>query len=282
MPIPTEKKKIPILMYHSISDHAAPKFKRFAVAPTLFSEHMAYLHQHAYTPVTVTQLVQALAQGGEELPEKPVVITFDDGFSDFYAEALPVLKQYSFVATLYIVTAFINETSHWLQKEGEATRPMLTWDQIASVSEAGIECGGHTHTHPELDTLPLSRAKEEIVQCKHLLEQHLGHEIFSFAYPFGYHTTGIKQLVRDAGYTSACAVKYEMSSEATDPFALTRLIVSADMSVNELANALIQGTSPFITLSKRIATPMWRFTRRSSAVLTRRRTHHPQGGLSVQ
>ncbi|MBV9614856.1 MAG: polysaccharide deacetylase family protein [Ktedonobacteraceae bacterium] len=276
-----EKKKIPILMYHSISHDAAPKFKRFAVSPVLFSEHMAYLYQHAYTAVTVTQLVQALSQGSGDLPEKPVVLTFDDGFSDFYTEALPVLKQHSFVATLYLVTAFINGTSRWLRREGEAARPMLTWDQIASISEAGIECGGHTHTHPELDTLPLSRAREEIVQCKRLLEQQLGQEVLSFAYPYGYHTTGIKQLVRDAGYTSACAVKYEMTSETTDPFALTRLIVSADMSVNELANALTQGTSPIVTLSKRIATPMWRFARQSSAVLTRH-THHQQRGFSVQ
>lgn len=279
MPIPAEKKKIPILMYHSISQQATPKFKRFAVAPALFSAHMAYLHQHAYTPVTVTQLVQALAQGSSTLPARPVVITFDDGFADFYTEALPVLKHYSFVATLYLVTAFINETSRWLQKEGEALRPILTWEQIASISAAGIECGGHTHTHPELDTLSLSSAREEIAHCKRLLEQHLGHEILSFAYPFGYHTTSIKQLVREAGYTSACAVKYEMSSETTDPFALTRLIVSADMSVNALANALIQGTSPLMTLSKHMATPLWRLARRSSAALTK--THHLQGGFSA-
>src|ERR1019366_557744 len=120
MSIAAEKKKIPILMYHSISDQAAPKFKRFAVAPSLFKEHMTYLHQHAYTPVTVTQLIQAVSQAHSRLPEKSVLITFDDGFSDFYSEALPILKQYNFVATLYIVTAFINETSRWLQKEGEA------------------------------------------------------------------------------------------------------------------------------------------------------------------
>ena len=264
-----EKKKIPILMYHSVSQHAAPKFKRFAVAPVLFNEHMAYLHQHAYTPVTVTQLIQAHAGGGAVLPEKPVVLTFDDGFSDFYTEVLPVLKRYNFVATLYIVTAFINETSRWLQKEGEATRPMLTWNQITSISEAGIECGGHTHTHPELDTLPLSQAQEEIVRCKDLLEKHLGQEVLSFAYPYGYHTAGIKQLVQNAGYTSACAVKYEMSSETTDHFALARLIVSADMSVGELANALTQGTSSVITLSKRLATPVWRLARQSSAALTK-------------
>lgn len=277
MSMPIRKKKIPILMYHSISEQAAPKFKRFAVAPKLFREHLAYLHQHAYTPVTVTQLIQAPSLGG--WPEKPVVITFDDGFSDFYTEALPTLMQFSFVATLYIVTAFINKTSRWLQKEGEATRPMLTWDQIGQIGEAGIECGGHTHTHPELDTLTPSKAREEIVHCKHLLEQHLGHEVLSFAYPFGYHTASTKQFVKDAGYTSACAVKYEISSEMTDPFALTRLIVTADMSVDELANILIQGSSPLVTLSKRLATPMWRLARRSSAALTKHT--HLQGGLSV-
>ncbi len=265
-----EKKKIPVLMYHSVSQYAAPKFKRFAVAPVLFNEHMAYLHQHAYTPMTVTQLIQAYAHGGEKLPDKPVVLTFDDGFSDFYTEVLPVLKRYRFTATLYIVTAFIDATSRWLQKEGEATRPMLTWDQVVSINEAGIECGGHTHTHPELDTLPLAQAQEEIVQCKQLLEKHIGQNVLSFAYPYGYHTEGVKQIVKDAGYTSACAVKYEMSSEATDPFALARLIVSDDMSVGELANTLTKGTSPVITFSKRMATPVWRLARQSSAALTKR------------
>ena len=138
------------------------------------------------------------------------------------------------------------------------------------ISSAGIECAGHTHTHPELDTLPLSQVREEIVQCKQLLEQHIGQEVLSFAYPYGYHTTGIKQLVKEAGYTSACAVKYEMSSETTDHFALARLIVSADMSVGELANALTQGTSSVITLSKRLATPLWRLARQSSNALTTR------------
>ena len=78
-----QKKKIPILMYHSISNHASPKFKQFTVSPKVFAEHMAYLHQHRYTPMTVTQFVAAQSQNGAKLPERPVVLTFDDGFADF-------------------------------------------------------------------------------------------------------------------------------------------------------------------------------------------------------
>ena len=70
-----EKKKIPILMYHSISNHASPKFKQFTVSPKVFAEHMSYLHQHRYTPMTVTQFVAAQSQDGARLPERPVVLT---------------------------------------------------------------------------------------------------------------------------------------------------------------------------------------------------------------
>src|SRR5216683_3130136 len=181
MVVPSEKKKVPILMYHSISEHAAPKFKPFAVSPTLFAEHMAYLHQHAYTPITVTQLINTRSKGSSVLPEQPVVLTFDDGFADFFTEALPVLQRYGFTATLYVSTAFVDGTSRWLQREGEARHLMLTWEELAEISMSGIECGAHSHSHPQLDTLPCSVARNEILQSKRLLESHLGREIFSFA-----------------------------------------------------------------------------------------------------
>src|SRR5260370_4943876 len=213
-----EKKKVPILMYHSISQHVSPKFAQFAVSPGMFARQMEYLYQNAYNPLMVTQFV-GLIQRGEVLPERPVILTFDDGFADFFTNALPVLQRYGFVATLYVATGFVNSTSRWLQCEGEADRPMLNWDQLAEISMHGIECGAHSHTHPQLDTLPSSQAQEEIVISKTLLERHLGQRIFSFAYPFGYYTATIKKFVQMSGYMSACAVKHAMSSETTDPFA---------------------------------------------------------------
>ncbi len=265
-----EKGKIPILMYHSISEYATPKYRPFVVPPELFAYHMAYLHEHAYTPIIVTQFVNTVAQGGAALPERPVVLTFDDGFTDFFTEALPVLQQYNFTATLYIATGFISGTSRWMQREGEATRPMLSWDQVSEISASGIECGGHSHWHPQLDTLPVAQAREEIVRCKKLLEDHLGLEVSTFAYPYGYHSPTIKRLVREAGYTSACAVGYAMSSKTTDPFALVRLRMGADTSVDALA-ALLAQPIPSIgtTIYKRSRTSGWRLVRLCSALVGR-------------
>ena len=266
-----EVQRVPILMYHSISEHASPRFQQFAVSPQLFDEQMAYLHQHKYTPMTVSQFTEARAQGGVGLPERPVILTFDDGFADFYTHALPILKRYDFAATLYVATGFVNATSRWLQHEGEANRLMLSWKQLREINASGIECGGHSHTHPQLDTLSESEARAEIVQSKQLLEQHLGQDVSSFAYPFGYSTAMVRRQVQEAGYTSACAVKHAMSSEITDPFALTRLMVKSDTSVDALATLMDGHNPPLLPLLyARARTPMWQLVRRSSALVTRR------------
>src|SRR4051794_16438407 len=96
----SSKKKIPILMYHSLSCSSNASFKQFALPPAQFAEQIAYLYEHKYTPITVTQLVQGRSQNENALPERPVVLTFDDGFADFLTDALPVLQRYLFPATL--------------------------------------------------------------------------------------------------------------------------------------------------------------------------------------
>lgn len=265
-----ERKKIPILMYHSISERAGPKFKPFTISPTLFSHHMAYLSQHGYTPITVSEFIQAREQGLYTLPRRPVVLTFDDGFADFYTHALPILKQHHFTATLYVTTGYVNDTSRWLRREGETTRCMLTWEQLIEINQSGIECGAHSHTHPQLDTVPLIMARYEIMGSKMILEQHLNQRIATFAYPYGYYTATTQKLVREAGYTSACAVKHAMSSEITDTFALARITISSNTDVGELAN-LITGRklSSMYARYMRVRTPVWQAVRRVSVPITR-------------
>lgn len=253
----TEKRNIPILMYHSISSCASSGFRTCTVPPEVFGEHLSYLDQHHYTPVTVTQCVQAMAQGGDGLPPRPVILTFDDGYADFYTNALPALQRHRFTATLYITTAFVGSTSHWLRYVDERSRPMLTWAQLVEISASGIECGAHSHTHRPLDMLPPSVAHDEIVHSKDLLEEHLSQPISSFAYPYGYYNARVQQLVRTLGFASACAIKHAMSSLHDNPYALARLAVTSDTCVHDLANALATGCGSLV------ASPMKRVRART-------------------
>jgi len=242
----TEEQNIPILMYHSISNHASPEFRPCTVSPETFDEHLLYLERCHYTVVTVTQFVQAMARGGDGLPPRPVVLTFDDGYADFYTSALPLLQRHGFTATLYVATAFVGGTSRWLQHMGEGMRPMLTWEQLAEISASGIECAAHTHTHRPLDMLPLSVVRDEIVRSKELLEEHLVQQVSSFAYPYGYYSARVRQVVRAAGYASACGVKGALSSLHDDPYALARLAIKPNTDVHALAAALSTGRGPLV------------------------------------
>jgi len=235
-------KNIPILMYHSISQSTAftdPRFKAYCVPPALFAAQVDYLYHNGYTLLNVTQLIHILT-GKAPLPERPVVLTFDDGYADFYYHALPSLSRYHLTATLYIATGFVGKTSLWVRWKRETGHPILTWDQIAEISHSGIECGAHTQNHANLAAVPLSMARNEIRLSKDLLEQHLGLEVTSFAYPHGSYTSAVRRLVKEAGFTSACAGNHAMCSDKADHFLLERLMVTPSMDMSAFHDLLTQ------------------------------------------
>jgi peptidoglycan/xylan/chitin deacetylase (PgdA/CDA1 family) len=262
-------KEVPILLYHSISNEASRRYKRYVVRPEVFSAHMDFLRDHNYTTITVSQFAAACLNGSDHLPERPVVLTFDDGLADFFTGALPILKAHHFAATLYITTGFVGRTSRWLESEGEGNRAMLTWAQVAEVSATGIECGAHGHSHRQLDTLPLKAARDEIWRSKSSLEKQLKEEVRTFSYPHGYHSPVIQQIVRHAGFSSACGVKQRMSSSDDDRFALARIAIAADVDVGALSRLLHGQGVPSATQRERLPTTGWRFVRRSAALVRR-------------
>jgi peptidoglycan/xylan/chitin deacetylase (PgdA/CDA1 family) len=135
-------------------------------------------------------------------------------------------------ATLYATTGLVGARS-----PGGAA--MLGWPELAEAA-AAVEVGGHTHTHPQLDTVPLPRARDEVERCKALLEDHLGAPVRSVAYPHGYSSAAVRAIVRQAGFQSACAVNNAFSSTADDRFALARLTVRRN-TPDTLIDAWLRG-----------------------------------------
>ncbi|HEU5483846.1 MAG TPA: polysaccharide deacetylase family protein, partial [Microlunatus sp.] len=208
---------IPILLYHSVSDTVTGKFGPYTVSRSQLAAHLDLLLERGRQPITIGRLLTGLAEG--RLPERPVVLTFDDGFADFSANAWPLLADRGLAATLYVTAGDLGGRSEWLASAG-ALLPMLTPREIADLAADGCEIGAHSMTHPQLDCLTDVSAYQEIRDSKDVLEQVLGREVDTFAYPHGYHSRTTKDLVLAAGYRSAAAVRNALSHPDDDRYAL--------------------------------------------------------------
>lgn len=230
---------IPVLMYHSISTFSTDRFRPFVVPPQLFAEHLGWLAAHHYITLTAAQFAGLRRDGLEPAP-RSVVLTFDDAFRDFVDLALPVLEQHGMCATLYVPTGFVGSTSRWLVAEGEQRRAILSWKDLASLPPLGVECGAHSHSHAQLDLLNRRAAAREIALSQALLQTHLQAPVTSFAYPFGYSSRGVRELVRQQGFLSAFAVGDLPSLPDDDPYAVPRITVTADTTTADLDVLLLR------------------------------------------
>jgi peptidoglycan/xylan/chitin deacetylase (PgdA/CDA1 family) len=251
---------VPILMYHSIDGSAAPRFARFVVRPADFAAQMDHLAAAGYQPVTALDFARRRDAG--DLTGRPVVLTFDDGFSDFEAVVMPILLAHRFPATLYVPTAYVGRTAYWLRDSGEGQRPILSWRALRDVAATGIEVASHSHTHPQLDRVPPPVVRDEVVRSRELLEDNLGCSIEGFAYPFGYWQRHVRTSVDAAAYSYACAVGESAVAAGADNLTLPRLTVTAGLGMDGFTR-LLTGSSTRITRSsigvKRWA---WRAMRR--------------------
>ncbi|MEE6169107.1 MULTISPECIES: polysaccharide deacetylase family protein [unclassified Mycolicibacterium] len=251
---------IPILLYHSVTSDPDDWIAPYTVTPRDFAHHVELILESGRTAMTVSELHDGL-QGRAPLPDRPVVITFDDGFADF-AEVSDVLAAHDLPSTLYITTGALVGRASRPADMALPPAPMLDWSQLAELVERNVEIGGHTHTHPQLDTLRTSVATDEIRRCKHLLEDELGQAVQSFAYPHGFHSARVVRAVEGAGYRSACAVMDALSSEADRAFALARLTVRSSTTAEQIAAWLDGRDARVAPYPERLRTKGWRAYRR--------------------
>ena len=251
---------VPILLYHAVDDSPPGWIAPFTVKPEVLYRHLDLIAALGCQPLTVTEMADRL-QPGRAWPDRPVVITFDDGFADVASVVAPALAARGFPATVYVTTGALSAgptcTPHRLPQAA-----MLRWDQLSALEAGGIELGAHTLTHPPLDILPEGMACTEIKDSKVVLEDALGHPVRSFAYPHGHHDRRVTTLVRQAGFDSACAVKNALSSGTDDPFALSRLTVLASTPEATLEQWLLGRGAPRCSQRRKLRTRAGRHYRR--------------------
>lgn len=210
--------RIPILTYHSIDESGSV----ISTKAETFRWQMKLLKEARYQVVTLADLIERL-RSGEELPDKIVALTFDDGFQNFYATAFPVLDEYGFKATVFLVTDFCEGHNDWGGNPPELPRSaLLSWQEIKELSSNGIEFGSHTRTHPDLTKISAEEAREEITGASAVIADATGKKPETFAYPFGKFDAEARQIVEE-NFAAACSTNLGKVRSESDLFSLERI-----------------------------------------------------------
>ena len=202
-----EGPKILVLNYHQVDN----KNTSLSVNISDFDAQMKFLVDSGCVTITPEELYSGL-RGEIELPIKPVLITFDDGYTDNYTHAFPILKKYGLRATIFVIPAFTGVYPGY-----------MTWDQLKEMEANGITVESHTMTHPKLEELPDDEIRSELLNSKTLLEENLGHPIEFLAYPTGTYNLHIAGIAEDIGYKGAFTIKYGIVDCGSNFFALERV-----------------------------------------------------------
>jgi peptidoglycan/xylan/chitin deacetylase (PgdA/CDA1 family) len=195
---------------------------------------MDYLERKQYSVIPLAQLARSLRQK-DFLPKKSVVVTFDDGSSCTYEQAMPILADHGFPATVFMISGLVNRSNEWLLGRGFPERRMLNALELRALNEQGIEVGSHTVTHPWLSRIPVDRARAEIRDSKAQLEDLVGREVDHFAYPYGDYSAAVRECVWETGYTVACSTRWGKRHTVEDIFALRRVEITGQDSLVQFA-----------------------------------------------
>ena len=192
-----------VLMYHKVGAPPEPtQLRKLWVSTEAFESQIVFLKRNGYTPVRFSDLERS-ARTGTPLPEKPVLITFDDGYRNNFLEAFPVLQRHGVPAGVFVVYETIGRHNAWHDPGSEPWVDMLRKEDMREMADSGlIEFGSHTMRHRNLGQAPLDEARWELEESKARLEELLGHEVPFFAYPYGggAEDPAVREAALKAGY----------------------------------------------------------------------------------
>jgi peptidoglycan/xylan/chitin deacetylase (PgdA/CDA1 family) len=228
--------KLTILMYHKV-DELPPDVRTPGnyVAPALFEQQLDALTEWGYRTIDFGDWL-AHRDGGRAIPKRPLILTFDDGYTCFDEHAWPALRTRGMGAWVFLVAGQIGGTNAW--DRDEPSLPLLGADRIAALQAEGVRFGSHGHTHVPLARVSPDQAADELRGSRDALSELLGHSVDVVAYPFSNQSRSVRHLAREAGYRCAVRGKGRMNSRYTDTYGLRRIKMDSSMTVGRLGKTL--------------------------------------------
>lgn len=224
---------LPILMYHSISEEPEPgvaPYYQTNTSPAKFAEQLAVLAEDHYWTQWLAPLSQRDQDGWPWQPktrQPPVLITFDDGYRNFYTEAWPVLRRHGYTATMFLPTAYIAE-----ERRSFKGQECLTWGEVRELHAEGVEFGSHTVSHPRLVDLGWNEIEAELADSKSRIEDNLQVRVTTFAYPYAFPQANrefarrFRVALKTAGYECCVTTEVGRATVSQDPYRWKRLPVN--------------------------------------------------------
>ncbi|MCL4367153.1 polysaccharide deacetylase family protein [Patescibacteria group bacterium] len=221
--------RVPVLYYHYVGNNPNPQDHQrdaLSITPDKFHEQMQFLATNGYHAISYDTLY-AILNHQTAMPSKPVILTFDDGYVDFFYNAYPILQQFNLRATVFIPTGLIGRSAY------------LNWDQIHQMQHSQlISFEAHSVNHYNLTAVSTEVAKNEITESKKTLEQELGTPVNFMAYPYGATNNQIIQMVREAGYVGAIGTWASNTQSEGTRYNLPRIRVSGTLNIQSFQNLL--------------------------------------------
>lgn len=199
---------IPVLTYHQIGDAT----DWWSVSAEDFEQQLVYLREHGYTTVSIMELAEGLA-GRRQLPKRPIVITFDDGYEDNYRTAFPILKRQAMRGTFFVVTGRMGKAGY------------MNWSQIREMSLQAMEIGSHTVNHYTLNEISLKELERELLASRLMLENNVPAAAPIFANPFGETAPAVVAMLSRSGYQAACSSVVGINRPGESLYMIRRLSV---------------------------------------------------------
>lgn len=203
--------KVPVLYYHSIDPSEA---NEVILSPTKLKEELQYIKDSGFTTITISELNDYL-NNGKGLPEKSILITFDDGYMDNYTNAFPILKELNMKATIFTITKGLDQGYY------------LSSDQLKELSDYGIDIECHTVNHLHLNELSYEEQLKELTDSKQKLESITGKKVTALAYPYGDYNQDTLNVAKAAGYTFGFTTNFNCVTKENSQLELNRIYVSS-------------------------------------------------------